>query len=90
MTNDANIAQSAWISVKDRLPSEEGYYLLCSYDEVENGNKKIDIYIDTFKHYWIEEEISENERRSYRSEKLCFDPLWNVTHWMPLPAPPET
>lgn len=31
----------SWISVKDRLPTEEGDYLLCSYDEVENGNKKI-------------------------------------------------
>ncbi len=77
-----------WISVKDRLPTEEGDYLVCCTDE-EEGVKKNFIHVDTFRRYWVDQNISENERRSFRSEKPCFDPFWNVTHWMPLPAPPE-
>lgn len=78
-----------WISVKDRLPIEEGDYLVVCTDE-EEGVKKNFIYVDTLKRYWVDQNISENERRSFLSEKPCFDPFCKATHWIPLPAPPKT
>jgi len=73
-----------WISVKDRFPSNEEYYL------VTDGTDRIaiacfcvqknsfwpdnldDNYIDCYyKNYWEEFEVD------------------NITHWIPLPLPPD-
>lgn len=74
-----------WVSVKDRLPTEEGEYLIC----FSNDDRSDRILVDSFQYQWRREKISEAEERYYRSEEMSFDPYWNVTHWMPLPAAPK-
>ncbi len=83
VATDNNVG-SKWISVKDRLPKKDGRYLV--YDG-DTGN-----YYDS---YFDETEGEFGEWQN------CFDTFtlgvidceWNscpnVTHWMPLPEPPE-
>lgn len=65
---------TGWISVGDRLPETSGeYQCYC------NGKSRIAKF-KTDKSgmcYW---DIISNE---------CYTVLWRVTHWMPLPEPPE-
>lgn len=64
-----------WISVKDRLPAEDGFYLVGGGDK--RGRVVNILYYDSksekFKGHWAEE---------------VFD-VSDVTHWMSLPNPPE-
>jgi len=64
---------SEWISVKDRLPEEEGEFLCCS-----------NIITDE-EHIWIEicYFYKSNEWIHYAGEDAF------PTHWMPLPEPPK-
>ena len=91
--NDAlakdNNVPSKWISVKDRLPEEDGKYLVF---EQSNGRtctevlrfakdaRKVDKYDfkDCWKNTWYE----------YDSEWGHYT-VNSVTHWMPLPQPPK-
>lgn len=52
----------SWISVEDRLPSEDDQVLGCSINGV----------VITFETLWVED----------------FG-IWDITHWMPLPEPPN-
>lgn len=72
-----------WISVKDRLPILDDYYLTyvidngCSYSQrvqmfYKNKRTLRGIYQDQYTH-WEMTEIDDNI----------------VTHWMPLPEPPR-
>ena len=69
---------SAWVSVKDKLPDDEELYLICT--ESNFGKINIAYYQpigDKFSNYepfW--------QGKSNRSTR--------VTHWMPLPEPPES
>lgn len=56
-----------WVSVKDRLPEQSGYYL-CTY------------VFDNHRFYY--------DRWFWESEKR-FATTDNITHWMPLPEPPN-
>ena len=63
-----------WISVKDRLPAEEGMYLL--YITGRNyKTTKTDCY------------VIDKKNTSYRYWSLSSH--LNVTHWMSLPEPPK-
>ena len=78
-----------WISVKDRLPEEDGKYLVF---EQSNGRtntsvlrfakdaRKVDKY--DFKGRW------KNAWYEYDSEWGHYT-VNSVTHWMPLPKPPK-
>ena len=81
---------SDWISVNDRLPEKGKWYLICSdcnrphekvvtmafLDSVINGNDLIDPLWLTHNDY-------------YRNITGQNDEWEKVTHWMPLPEPPE-
>ena len=64
-----------WISVKDRLPE--------NYKNVLCVSKFLDIRDITVAHCW----------ESYQKESFWMDthsfPLTDITHWMPLPEPPN-
>ena len=67
-----------WISVKDRLPEDEGWYLV--YTTPNRGYKSINKAMfckvgagDNFETYW-------------RGTGGHWE---NITHWMPLPNPPK-
>lgn len=79
------MAMSEWISVKDRLPDENGRYLAVKKRIAPDalGGNRTDIVILRFFEDsgfkmpihipdWINEEINDE-----------------VTHWMPLPQPPK-
>ena len=63
-----------WISVKDRLPEDDGEVLAC------NGN---DVFIAHCEgDYWAVYLLN--------TEDDCYEQhVVKVTHWMPLPEPPE-
>lgn len=85
----AELLRDRWISVKDRLPEEDGKYLVF---EQNNGRtntsilrfakdaRKVDRY--DFKSRW------ENAWYEYDSEWGHYT-VDSVTHWMPIPEPPE-
>ena len=66
-----------WISVKDKLPEYDEPVL--TIFSVDGGYGAITIRLlteDVNEIYWLSDEF-----------RKC--PLFNVTHWMPLPEPPE-
>lgn len=72
-----------WVSVEERLPDKHDEYIVCACDEGEPIDERIwgntvvvfaDYYDGTFT--WYE------GNREYDISDI-------VTHWMPLPAPPE-
>ena len=83
----AEVQQTRWIPVEERLPEEEGIYIVCVDGEVKsdaycilegierwlcyNGNLNA-LYIDP-----------------YSSKPLRDGPYPRVTHWMSLPAAPK-
>ena len=84
-----NNVPSKWISVKERLPEEDGQYLVfeksCYGTQTRTlrfakNAKKVDKY--DFVLYW------KNVWYRYDSEwgHITID---TVTHWMPLPEPPK-
>lgn len=75
--------ESRWISVKDKLPEDTQEVLVYGLMETKNH---WDIIMATF----YKEVIVNNERtESQFWEYLwCYDFL-DVSHWMPLPKPPE-
>lgn len=66
-----------WISVKDMLPEQKGKYIVafhpCYWDNVEN---KTEVGIDSYR--------GGNSKHCWARNKYQ-----RVTHWMPLPEPPE-
>ena len=80
----ADVMRGMWISVEERLPDEEGKYLVTAYDGITP---------DVLYFY---------KRYPYCNKGIRTDcPVWcacdhygdfevdSVTHWMPLPEPPE-
>jgi hypothetical protein len=64
---------SPWISVKDRLPEESGYYLVCY-----KTGWITDMHFSAKHQLWNVHDHSRN-----LENKIA------VTHWMPLPEQPE-
>lgn len=80
------IAQE-WISVKDRLPEEDGCYLTYASDSTAG-------FVVTFR--FAEDGESVDEEDLYRLKNVWYDygeygyyPIEGITHWMPLPEPPK-
>lgn len=73
------IEKMEWISVKDRLPSKEGHYLV--YEDVSSfeTNDVSSFLVDYFNIYRTEKGTVEKWFSSYE----------DATHWMPLPEPPK-
>lgn len=68
--------EGEWISVEDKLPEASGIYLVYSY----LGNRMVLDYSAKHKLF--------NSFDSY-SKKAAEALAIGVTHWMPLPEPPE-
>ena len=67
-----------WISVKDRLPEDRGYYLVAYRDKYnESISVAYDAYVKCSFGEWWEGEFTHDI-----SERM-------VTHWMPLPQLPK-
>ena len=94
---------SEWISVKDRLPEEDGRYL--TYWLFDIGKKVFPVYsITNFANNLWEEAVvlaglfskgdinrEEHSRPGWYlvddEDEMCEDTC--ITHWMPLPEPPK-
>ena len=75
-----------WISVKDRLPDNKGRYLV--YEVWTYGNI-IETVSWTPKYNGFEEHLKGKAIwYNYDSEYGDFE-VGDVTHWMPLPEPPN-
>ena len=72
-----------WISVKDRLPDNGGDYLVYFIPDIfwDRPHPSLNGYVD-IKQFDI--------RRKEFYDSQCWDYLGeSITHWMPLPEPPE-
>lgn len=63
-----------WISVKDRLPEKGGYYLVVTDDAMISIEEFSKEKLAWLGYDWDNAEVYE---------------LIRITHWMPLPEPPE-
>ncbi len=66
---------SSWVSVEQRLPTVEGYYL-CSIDTDEGATVQT-LWFDAAKKHWIHED----------EPTFCKSFLFNPTHWQDAPKP---
>jgi hypothetical protein len=70
---------SNWISVKDRLPEIEGFYLVYSKTVVETESGDVSpYYVDWFNIYEHEGD-----------KDYWFSEFEDADYWMPLPEPPK-
>lgn len=72
-----------WISVKDKLPPKDGTPFLCFDPEQKNNFPKAQIYVVIW-----EKETNYCYSGFIEAGGECFF-VWEPTHWMPLPKPPE-
>ena len=69
-----NASKMKWISVKDKLPEKEGFYLVYCIDILITESADVPLVIvDSFNIYEEEKWFSEYEDADY---------------WMPIPTPP--
>ena len=80
-----------WISVKDRLPTEAGNYLVnIHYEDIER-----DVYEDVVLDAWYNpypcKIFPGYAGWHLLNEFYSFTEGWreNITHWIPWPEPPE-
>lgn len=74
-----NTRHSPWISVEEKLPYENGYYLVSR--DLSKHKAKIKVTIRQF-----HEHTKGSRKRFWHSGGEDM----SITHWMPLPTPPET
>lgn len=81
--------KTGWISVKDRLPEKEGKYMV--YKESECFKSTSTAWFSLDLHEFDEYDFPNKHRpgwNNYDSECGYYEEC-GVTHWMPLPEPPE-
>lgn len=66
-----------WISVEDRLPSDFGWFLVCDDYIAAKDKVTMGFYEGEESGCWLP-----LDSREYPDSMV-------VTHWMPLPSPPE-
>ena len=71
---DNGVTFQTWIPVTERLPEKEGY-VLASWKYINED----ELYCDRLKY----------DGECFPWEKFGFNGKHKVTHWMPLPEPPE-
>lgn len=81
------VQQMRWIPVEERLPEEEGVYIVCVDGEVKwdaycmfEGVERWLCYDGRLNALYID---------PYSSKPKREPPHPRVTHWMPLPSPPK-
>lgn len=78
-----------WISVKDRLPDAAGYEcLVCAVNENYNQTHVFTAHTGYGEPGWWTSNVHYMSRITSPSDNKLH-PALNVTHWMPLPTPPE-
>lgn len=72
-----------WISVKDRLPDRGGDYLVYFIPDIfwERPHPSLNGYVDIKQFDILRKEFYDSQCWDYLGE--------SITHWMPLPEPPE-
>ena len=77
-----------WISVKDRLPEDRGYYLVAYRDKYnESISIAFDMYVKCNIGEWWESEFACDIAKQFLWATRLQDQ--EVTHWMPFPRPPK-
>ena len=86
---DNNVGHK-WIPVSERLPEEDGYYLVAK--KIFNNS----IFQDVLSFAKDGRKVDKYDfHRGWKNVWYCYDSEWghltidNVTHWMPLPEPPK-
>lgn len=78
-----------WISVEDRLPDAAGYEcLVCAVNENYNQTHVFTAHTGYGEPGWWTGNVHYMSRVTSPSDNRLH-PALNVTHWMPLPTPPE-
>lgn len=72
-----------WVNTKDRLPERNGKYIVTACDEGEPYDKKI--WNDTV----VVCAVYYKSRWTWEKNNIEYSLDGIVTHWMPLPEPPE-
>lgn len=76
-----NAAAPQWVSVKERLPEINTLVVILHEDEMKLNHRNPPVYFGKYNgNYWLE---------TLDHSDVMLSGLCNVTHWMPLPAPPK-
>ena len=79
----ADVVEVKWIDVNERLPERDGETVLCYVkNSSTEGETCVVGCIQQRKHWFLQ--ICNIGVASFPNH------YWKVTHWMPLPEPPET
>lgn len=78
---------SEWISVEDRLPEMAGQNVLV-YGVNLFGQHHIFMAFQGYGDFnWYTSDVTYMNNRDLGDNRLSTN--WDITHWMPLPEPPE-
>ena len=82
------MADMKWIPVSERLPEKKGRYLVCTEVRTKWRTYMQTVWYATSYDGWEKHLKGKNLRYAYDSEFGDYE-ISGVTHWMPLPEPPE-
>ena len=72
-----------WINVNDRLPEPEETVLVCAEAKENRGHRVCAVT------KMVERDVFGQLVKRWRSPWNGFREMYEITHWMPLPEPPE-
>ena len=83
--HDRILSQPHWVSVEDELPpmpyQAEGDDFCIDYSLL------VLAYREASHDFWLARQMDDGHGATWGTD--CFDELYGVTHWMPLPEPPK-